>query len=421
MRRIVFHFPFKSQGMNFFLFLFSISVLAGCGSDESSAPSSFFPSLAESELKEVLGAVVSRLDVFNAALVVDAPDHDFIWSGARGVANPQTNETMTSDHAFRIASVTKTFTATVVLRLAEEGVWNIESRLDELLDDSDIPGSHTVSDLHVYKGQKHGGELTIRQLLQHTTGMRDYIFDEPSVGKSSLFELYGLDLADGIANGAATRQWTPEDLLDYYLDSGLAEADFEPGLRHKYSDTNYLILGILIEKITGGTLAQAYRDYVFDPLGLEFTYLEWYEPSRGKEPVHHYFNLGSFGASNVDVIQAGMNTSLDWSGGGLVSTVGELNTFIRALLTGQILKPGSMDAMLSMTPDGMGGSYGLGMEKQVSSEGVTYLGHSGFWGVWMGYLEEENVSFAITTNQAITSGPSPLRRIMDALSDAGMY
>ena len=295
----------------------------------------------------------------------------------------QAGEMMTPQHKFRIASMSKTFTATVVLQLVEEGKLGLDKSVAEQLPDR----SYVRFEKLVRNG--YGRKITVRQLLTHTSGLADYISDERFVA--------------GVMNHPQT-QWSPKMIFEKYYEYGLdREERFPPGQGFYYSDTNYVLLGLLIEHITGQSLAKNYRERITGPLAMQNTFLEFYEAPRGKSPMSYpYHEL----VSTQEV-----NTSFDWGGGGLVSTVEEIDRFLRALLQGKLFqKKATLNTMLSFRPEadarfalGLPGSeYGMGI-RRLSFEKRTLIGHSGSWGCIMYYDPAQDLSIVATVNQGLAT------------------
>jgi D-alanyl-D-alanine carboxypeptidase len=221
-----------------------------------------------------------------------------------------------------------------------------------------------------------GNEVTVRQLLGHTSGIHDYITDPSFV-------------PDVLADPGHV--WTPETLVEYAVTHG--EAHFLPGAGFHYSDTGYVLLGMIVEQVTEGPLHDAYRTLVFDPLGMEETYLEGFEPARGLTLSHPY--LGDFDGLDV-------HHSLDWSGGGLVSTTADLSRFITALHDGNLLEATTVADMteLQLTEDGGGYQvlHGLGYIG-FRAGSFEMVGHDGSWGSFMYTVPETGVTVTGTVNQ----------------------
>jgi D-alanyl-D-alanine carboxypeptidase len=317
--------------------------------------------------------------IHNAVLLVDSPEIE--WNGAAGMADGQ-SEVMTADHKFKIASIGKLFTATVVLQLMEEGRLELGDPLEEFLDDADVD----LDNLHLHAGISHGRRITIEQLLGHTSGLSDYMEDPRFI-------------PDVLENPDV--QWSPVKILGRHFEYGANErGPFPPGEDWNYADTNYVLLAMLIEKVTGSTLQAEYRARIFDRLGMANSYLEFYEDSIGPNPLSHAF----FGAVDLNLE---VNTSFDWGGGGIVSTCEELNTFVRALFQGQLFeKESTLVQMLAAADRGYGGEeydYGLGIMKRTIG-GLTFYGHGGAYDCDVFYSPEADISVCMSLNQMNTHG-----------------
>lgn len=351
--------------------------------------------LASNVLGENLEAFVDdalqQPDIRNVAVILDAPVRNYRYVQARGVANPQTGEQMTTATPFRIASMSKTLTATIVLQLVEEGFLTLDTPLSAVLDDSILPAGYTLADLHVRGGFKSGERITIRQLLQHTAGLRDYI---PGLFASMIDDAVGNNVT-----GAASRQWQPQALLAYYLESGLGlNAVNEPGARFAYSDTHYLLLGLVIERVTGQSLTSNYRGRIFNRLGMSNSWHEGFENPRGRI-AHHFYNLASQGINrNLDVAATSLNTSAAWASGSLVASADDMDTFLQALFRGDLFRDA---ATLQLMQDVSVQSpyYGLGLQRAIFN-GVEVWGHAGFWGSIMLYAPARDARLVMTLNQA---------------------
>ncbi len=325
----------------------------------------------EEQLQQLLDNAVG--DGIPGAIVdVDSPLLDIAWGGSAGSSSLESGEPLRPEHAFRTASITKMVTAATVLRLVEEGVLG----LDDLIS-AHLPPK-LVARVHVLDGTSRGAEITVRQLLAHTAGLYHYVSDDGFVDTV---------LAD------PTAAWTPRQLIDYALENG--EPYFEPGQGYHYSDTGYVLLGLIVERATGEPLHETYQELVFEPLGMDSTYQEGYEDPRGAELSHPYFE-------DVDAIV--VNGTVDWASGGLVSTAADLRRFVRGVLEGDLYeRPDTLGTMLELTP-GLGGpgfrfSYGLGVQVLEAGE-LELRGHDGFWGSFMWYWPELDATITGTINQA---------------------
>ncbi|MCX7175305.1 MAG: serine hydrolase [Proteobacteria bacterium] len=276
--------------------------------------------------------------------------------------------------AFRTASVTKTFTATVTLRLAEEGRVALDAGLSTYL-----PGE-ICERIHILEGISYGSRITIDQLLSHRSGIFDYATDPRFFAQVA---------------AAPNRRWSPLDLLNEALND--RKPYFRPGEGLAYSDTGYVLLAMIIESVTGSSLASAYRKHLLDPLALEHTYLEGREPPVNW-PVSHAY------AGAVDTF--GLDPSFDTFGGvGLVSTAADLDRFISNLLGGSVF---AARDTLRLMMEGTDAPPGSGTRKTRSAAGLSefsiagkpFWGHLGHWNSFMLHSIVDDISICGTFNQA---------------------
>ena len=190
------------------------------------------------------------------------------------------------------------------------------------------------------------------------------------------------------------RVWRPIDLVDHAAAN--ARWRFPPGQGFEYSDTGYVIVGILMEQAIGRPLHEIYREYVFDPLGMDSTWLEGHEPARAAEVAHHY----SDGLDWTTV-----SPTIDWAGGGLVTTAPDLARWVRGLWSERIIDEQGLEELTRWTP---GASfppesglrydrYGIGMGLNLI-EGVELLGHTGFIGAFAFHAPEYDAVLVGTHN-----------------------
>lgn len=282
---------------------------------------------------------------------------------------------------YKIASITKTMTALVILQLQEEGKLNITDTISKFLADSKVA---RLNDLHMHKGVSYGNIITIQQLLQHRSGLADIFTD-------AAFRFYLNEYLN------KKQEWNSDKLMSRYYKYGLnRKTHFPPDSGYYYSDVNYFLLGLIIEKITGETLAQQFRKRIFEPLHMSQTFFEYYEPSMGSGKMAHSF-LGKRDITKI------LNTSYDWAGGGVVSTNADLATFLRGIFEGKLYKKDStLSLMTTMLPhtlkSGRVSYYGLGLY-QYTFNGEKYYGHGGFWGSIIAYNPAKKLIFCGTVNQ----------------------
>jgi D-alanyl-D-alanine carboxypeptidase len=261
-------------------------------------------------------------------------------STLRGGGSP-----LPADARFRVASITKTFVAVVVLQLVRE------HRLG--LDDAaarHLPGTRGLDG------------VTIRQLLAHTSGIPEYAaVDE--------------DFPPGLVRDR-NRRWSAGELVAL---ATTARPDFLPGTDYHYSNTGYLVLGEVIRAVTGRTWAAEVRSRILDPLGMRDSYVAGAEP--GPPVVPGYFDAD--GDGDEENVETGADwpslTTSEGAAGALVSTAADLARFAGALFGGRLLDEASLAEMTADRPfHGRGSNYGLGVEIERPDRSTTVLGHGGF-------------------------------------------
>jgi D-alanyl-D-alanine carboxypeptidase len=288
-----------------------------------------------------------------------------VWQGAAGLADIATGEPMSPTLRYRIGSTTKTFTAVVVLQLVDEGML----RLDD-------PVGRYMPGVLPYRAP-----ITIRQLLTHTAGIFDYghapgnptpaadvsRIRDPVLRKQAerLLALYG--------QGKAVLA-TPELSVAAATTHPL---DFLPGHGFNYSNTGYQILTLLIERITGQSLAAIYQERIIGPLRLRDTYLPANRKILGPH-LHAYSPEERTGVVVDTTADIGLGS---WGEGGLVSTAADLATFFQSLLGGRLIEQPLLEQMLEPAPGSALGTfasgYGLGIEHLGNPCGVDAWGHGG--------------------------------------------
>jgi D-alanyl-D-alanine carboxypeptidase len=298
-------------------------------------------SLLAARLQSLLDDLVEREPgVRSGLLLVDGPT--FHWKGASGVAFAECQDSALPDDQFDIDSIAKMMTATIAMKLVEEGRLELDDRVAEYLPES------LVDRLHVFEGRSFSHEVTVRELLNHTSGIVD---DWACPGF--------LDLVAGDSE----RRWSPEETIEYVKEN--CPPRFPPGGGWHYSDTGYNILGLILEAVAEKPLHAVYREMLLDPLGMEHTYRPAYEPARpvtpGRPPAERY--LGD--------LECGLWTSVmtaDWAGGGLVSTTEDLNRFLRAFVRGDVFADSlTKGEMLTWVESGPRNNYGLGVSRVLFS------------------------------------------------------
>jgi D-alanyl-D-alanine carboxypeptidase len=282
---------------------------------------------------------------------------------ARQVEWTKADHILAPTDRFRVGSNTKTVTATLVLQQVAEGTIALEDTVESWL-----PG-----------GVPGGEDITIAQLLDHTSGLADFILTP--------------EFLPSLA-GQEIRTWTPEELIAITPVQDPAPSG-DP--ISSYSNANYEALGLVLEEATGMPLDDLIATRITGPLGMTDTHLahsaDWgagEEHARGYEPAAAQLaailapvielpeGFGFAGDARPDdhVDTTGIDPSYTWAAGAMVSTAEDWQTFLTALSSGQLLPAAQMDRMRTVIPDGVGGHYGLGLI-EVDSACGTVWGHTG--------------------------------------------
>jgi D-alanyl-D-alanine carboxypeptidase len=317
-------------------------------------------------------------------LMVDAPDLDFAWQGAGGMADAAGAMPMQPDTPFRLGQTSKMLTAVVMLRLAEEDMLDLDDPISQYLDTA-------VTDLlNGPDGEPYGEMITIRQLLSHTSGVADYY--GPTDEEDEFADIFVAD---------PDKVWTPVAAIAFAADA--LGAQFAPGESWDYSNTNFILAGLIIEQVTGMSLGDAYQDWLFTPLGMTDTYLASIDDPRLDAVAHTYYN-------DLDV-SGYASLSWLWGSSGVVSTAVDLNQFMWAWVHDEIFSDSaSKEAMtnwISMDPSGYGGIYyGLGIVQvdfgEFGSPEIGIIqGHNNMWNGFVYYWPQYNIVFGGILNQVL--------------------
>lgn len=306
------------------------------------------PAPPDRELQAQLAGLVAEHGTPGVlAHVVDARGRERDYTA--GVGDLTTGRRVPADGQVRIGSNTKTFTASVVLQLVAEGAVELDEPVETYL-----PG--------VVRGEGIDARaITVRHLLQHTSGLAEYLLAMDLGNPPDFFT--GRD-----------RYYQPRDLVDLSLAQG---ADFAPGERWAYSNTNYVLAGLVVERVTGRPLAEQITERILRPLGLRDTYvpLPGERDLRGRHPQgYHPLPDGTMG----DITR--LDPSFGGAAGDMVSTPSDLTRFFAALVAGEVV-PGpqlaEMQQLVPMAEGYPGDGYGLGLIGTTLSCGVVAWGHGG--------------------------------------------
>ena len=328
-------------------------------------------------LEKLLKTLLKKDKIFSAVLCVESGDGRFTWTGAAGDMN--------QDSRYFIASVTKLYVTAVVMLLTQEKRLTLEDKITEYLSEEHTRG------LHVLNGFDYTSQITIRHLISNTSGLPDYFFHKNRYGKSAA-DL----LMEGVDEG-----WDFDKAIHTVKK---LKSKFSPGKKGTYSDTNYQILGKIIESVTGKTIGEVFRDYIFDPLQLKETYV--YSDPSDQSPVPFYYKTKKLWLPEY-------MTSVSTEGG-IVSTAAECMIFLKAFFQGYFFPVETLEHLkqwkLILPPPGLF-FYGIGLEKLwipwILSPFKPISEILGFWGqtgsfAW--YNPDTDLYFCGTTNQIDGSG-----------------
>ena len=363
------------------------------------------PGPEASALQAVLERVRAEVESPGAILGVQVRGDDpiVVAVGSADLAG----EPLSPERPFFLGSISKSYTAAVVLRLVETGVVALQDPLGRW-----VPGF------------PRGDEIQLRHLLDHTSGLKDfysYIYFRPD--REEMVEL-------------VTKDWTEPELLDL---AGRFGHWFDPGTDWSYSSTNYYLLGVVIERATGASLAEAYRTFLYEPLSARRTWLTWHEDPLGDlvpgfmGPVEGWKHSEMFGelgpTARLD------RSPVEWGAGGLAAPAIDALAFLGALLRGQVLggstlasmtdfrptQPLGVDAGSASPPDSANG-YGLGLIRMVRG-GVELIGHGGLFtghtaGLW--YVPECDASISLYFNRGFVGQRALLDEILALLADGSL-
>jgi D-alanyl-D-alanine carboxypeptidase len=273
----------------------------GDGSEGDSAAGTHTKAGGEQATKADLDAALKKSfkesDAPGVVAAVQTPQ--YTWVQAQGVADRASGKPMTPEVHHRVGSVTKTFTATLLLKAADDGLLSLDDTIDQYI-----------------KGVPNGDEITLHQMSDMTSGIASYTEDDQWVNEW---------LSD------PTRVWKPEEMARI----GIKESPlFDPGSEWFYSNTNYVLLGLVLEQVTGKPINHLYQKEIIGPLDLEETSFPG-TSSAIPEPYDHGYTLQGNSSGQKPVDSTHWNPSSAWTAGEMISTVDDLLVYGRALGTGK--------------------------------------------------------------------------------------
>lgn len=367
-------------------------IVTGCGTstDTTGTSTQSTASGAEPAYAAAIRPVITTLMKDNAipgAVVVVKSAKQGDWVAAFGTRAIDTNEPIKVDDYFRVGSNTKTMTSTVILQLAQDGKLSLDDPIDKY-----------------WPGVPNGDRITIAQLNEMRSGLYSYTFDPQF---------------NAALDNEPQKVWTPEELLAIAF---AHPVNFEPGEKFEYSNTNFILLGLVIEKLTKMTAAESFQKRIFEPLSLEHTSLPAPTDSSIPDPHPQGYAFGT-NVSTIDTFalppaeqaeavagtlkpsnQTNINVSWAWTAGGAISTAADMATYVKALVGGGLLdakmQKTRLDSIQPIDPaDPDQAGYGLGIVRF----GTHLIGHDGQlpgFMTFMGHDPASDLTIVVATNLA---------------------
>jgi D-alanyl-D-alanine carboxypeptidase len=298
-----------------------------------------------------------------------------MWVGTLGVADLSSEEPMSADMHQRIGSVTKTFTVSLLLQAAADGLLSLDDTIGQYVE-----------------GIPNGDEITLRQMANMTSGIASYTFNEQ--WQDAFFS-------------DPQRIWRPEELVQFGIEDSPA---FDPGTEFQYSNTNTVLLGLVLEQVSGEPVGDLYREWIIEPLGLQQTSFPNADPAFPDPHPQGYTLQGQDDGEPLNATD--WNPSWGWTAGGMISTVDDLLVYGRALGTGEGLLPPEQQAERlnsfpgdEVPPNSAERAYGLGLGREYG-----WLGHTGElpgFNTAVYYHPELDATVVVEVNSDIPSGDCP--------------
>jgi len=333
---------------------FLAALVCGCPAVDHDGPWGDVDEGRDATLNAELEQARQEQDLPGLGMAVAFHDDHTLWSSGTGWADVQAEIPWDSGHTSRMGSVTKTFTAAIVHQLIDEEALALEDLV------ADITGAPWAG-------------VSVQHLLSQSSGIVSYNY---------------------VGNFDTLRAWTPSELVQWAYDQE-PELRFEPGTRWEYSNTNYVLLGQIIEAVTGSTYDDEVQTRLLDPLGLDSIWLSGSGETLNDELVRCY-NEEGVDTSDVD-------PSLGWAAGSLVGTPADIAKWNDALYFGRVLSDAALERMV--TPLGLTGDdespYGMGAFREGAGDEVT-MGHSGGIAGYMTYaytLENPPATVVVMANR----------------------
>ncbi|WP_241480007.1 serine hydrolase domain-containing protein [Kordia jejudonensis] len=341
---------------------------------------SFGQQSIETALSKLCKAELEKESIHNVYLQVFSESKTIDFQYVAGKF--KNGKTITNSNPFYVASIGKTFTATAIGMLTDQGKLQFEDKIS-----AHLP-KEIIHKLHIFKGVDYSNEITIAQLLQHTSGLPDYFEDTTVDGSPNMINQLFID---------TSKTWKPKELIAFSKQK--MTPLFPPGKGYHYTDTEYVLLGLIIENVSGLDLHEFFKQNIFEPLEIQHTYM-----NLKSTPIKETAQMAEMYASTYE-ISTFKSLSADWAGGGIVATTNDLITFQKALNNGKLVKKETFQAMQNWTPETLGMEYGFGLRKVILNEldkslpKLELIGHSGSTASFLYYCPNLDVYISGTLNQ----------------------
>jgi D-alanyl-D-alanine carboxypeptidase len=346
-----------------------LALLPGAGQTRAATPPAFSPAI-QRQLQQALDHAVANPAVPGMIVGIWVPGRG-TWVRAAGLADRATKRPMQVQDSARIASITKTFIGTLILQLVGEGKLALDDPIQQWA--PQVPNAQ---------------HITVRELLNMSSGLYGYTEDRQ-----------WLQQALSPRTGLALRQWTPPQLVQVAV---AHKPYFPPGKGYHYSNTNFILLGLIIEQVTGQPVEDVLRARILRPLGLQHTVF----PTTNGLPAPHavgYYPISPHRLVNETM----MNPSWFWTAGAMISTLDDLHTWAQALATGALLRPAQQRQRLTWNPYSAATTHGLSRYGLGVSNLVGFIGHNGGipgFNTDMWYLPAAHATVVVIANSHDVAG-----------------
>ncbi len=340
------------------------------------------------DIETLFYAQLERENVHNAFLQVYSKSKGIdiqMADNDSGSENP-----LSIDNPIYTASITKMLTATAIGILKDGKKLDFEDKIYRYLPEQ------LMKNLHVFEGKAYSKDITIAQLLQHTSGLPDYFTGTTVDGSPNVINQLLVD---------TNKSWSPQDMIEFAKEK--MKPHFVPGQGYHYTDTEYVLLALIIENISGTSLDRFFQQFIFEPLGMDASYI-----NLKSAPIKNQLPMAQFYAGDI-ALSSIQSLSADWGGGGLVSTTQDLIQFLRAFQDDKIVKKETRLAMQHWVRETKGMEYGFGIRK-VSFKNLfdtdtklEVIGHTGSTASFLWYCPQLDTYIAGTLNQLEASRSTP--------------